>query len=83
MVDAALEGKLEHVPMRIDPIFGFAVPIGCPGVPAEVLDPRGTWTDEAAYDAQALKLAAMFGENFKSFADQVSPEVGAAGPRAG
>lgn len=80
MVDAALEGKLERVPTRIDPTFGIAVPITCPGVPAEVLDPRGTWADEAAYDTQAKKLAAMFAENFKSFADQVSPEVRAAGP---
>jgi phosphoenolpyruvate carboxykinase (ATP) len=47
-----------------------------------VLDPRSTWADTAAYDAQAAKLAAMFAENFKTFADAVGPDVLAAGPGA-
>lgn len=81
MVNAALNGGLAGVPTKPDPIFGLAVPIACPGVPAEVLDPRQTWSDPAAYDAQARKLAGMFAENFKTFAGQVSKEVGAAGPR--
>ncbi|MBE7556009.1 MAG: phosphoenolpyruvate carboxykinase [Anaerolineales bacterium] len=83
MVNAALKGELAGIPTTPDPIFGVAVPTACPGVPAEVLNPRQTWPDTAAYDAQARKLAGMFAENFKTFTDQVSEEVRAAGPRSG
>lgn len=81
MVHAALDGTLADVPMQTDPIFGLAIPTSCPGVPSEVLNPRNTWIDPVAYDAQALKLANMFRENFKAFANAVSPEVVAAGPQ--
>jgi phosphoenolpyruvate carboxykinase (ATP) len=54
--------------------------MSCPGVPAEVLDPRSTWSDKAAYDAQAAKLARMFVENFKAFEADADPAVKAAGP---
>jgi phosphoenolpyruvate carboxykinase (ATP) len=82
IVHAALNGALNDVPTVPDPNFGFAVPTACPDVPAQVLNPRNTWADKAAYDAQAQKLAAMFIENFKEFADQVSAPVLAAGPVA-
>lgn len=82
IVRAVLAGALADVPTRIDPIFGVAVPTACPDVPPEVLDPRSTWSDPRAYDAQARKLAAMFTANFKVFADDVSEDVQAAGPRA-
>jgi len=80
LVAAALSGALVAVPMVPDPFFGVAVPVACPGVLSEVLSPRNTWADKAAYDAQARKLAAMFAENFKAFADQVTPDVRLAGP---
>jgi phosphoenolpyruvate carboxykinase (ATP) len=81
MVRAALNGELDDAPMRRDPIFRLDVPRHVPGVPAEVLDPRGTWTDHDAYEAQARKLAAMFEENFTAnFAGHVSPAIAAAGP---
>ena len=64
----------------IDPIFRVEVPTDVPGVPTEILQPRNTWPDKAAYDAQAAKLAYMFAENFKYYADGVAPEVAAAGP---
>jgi phosphoenolpyruvate carboxykinase (ATP) len=83
MVAAALNGHLAKVATRTDPIFGCQVPVECPGVPAEVLDPRTTWHDDAAYDAQARKLASMFEKNFEQFAEQVSAAVRAAGPRSG
>ena len=63
-----------------DPIFGLAVPQNIAGVPAEVLDARGTWKDGAAYDTQAKKLAEMFRENIKKFGSAVSEKILAAGP---
>ena len=82
MIRAALAGALDAVPYETDPVFNLDVPTACPGVPAEVLKPRATWSDGAAYDAQAAKLARMFADNFKTFEADVSPEVCAAGPRA-
>lgn len=82
MVRAALTGALAGVSTKLDPIFGVAVPTACPDVPPEVLDPRSTWTDAQAYDAQANKLAAMFAANFQAFAPTVSDDVRAAGPRS-
>jgi phosphoenolpyruvate carboxykinase (ATP) len=82
MVRAALDGALNDVATRPDPIFGVAVPLSCPDVPSEVLNPRARWSDPDAYDAQARKLAAMFAANFQTFLDDVSEEVRAAGPLA-
>jgi phosphoenolpyruvate carboxykinase (ATP) len=82
MINAALNGELDDVEFETDPIFGLAIPKAVPGVPSEVLFPRNTWSDPAAYDAQAAKLAKMFADNFKQFEEQVSPEVRAAGPKA-
>jgi phosphoenolpyruvate carboxykinase (ATP) len=82
MVNAALDGKLDDVPMRQDPVFGFDVPISCPGVPDEMLDPATSWSDRAAYEAQAAKLAGMFRDNFKTFADEAGEAILAAGPRS-
>ena len=75
MLRAALEGKLDEVATEKDPIFGLEIPLECPDVPSEVLKPRDTWTDGAAYDEQARKLAAMFKENFEKYADGVPEEV--------
>jgi phosphoenolpyruvate carboxykinase (ATP) len=82
MVRAALDGSLAGIPTATDPHFGLNVPTSCPNVPPEVLNPRNTWSDKGAYDAQARKLAGMFVENFKSFEADTTPEVLAAGPKA-
>jgi phosphoenolpyruvate carboxykinase (ATP) len=82
MVTAILDGRLRDVPTEPDPMFRVHVPTACPGVPPEVLKPRDTWPDKAAYDSMARELAKRFNENFKQFAGAVSPEVGAAGPQA-
>jgi phosphoenolpyruvate carboxykinase (ATP) len=81
MIDAALSGQLDHVPYTTDPVFNLSVPSACPGVPPDVLNPRSTWADPAAYDAQARKLATMFAENFKTFAATAAADVREAGPR--
>ena len=82
MIHAVLSGSLDSVATTIDPIFGVAVPSTVPGVPAEVLTPRNTWKDKAAYDAQAKKLAKMFTDNFAQYASGVSDAVRSAGPRS-
>ena len=81
IVDAIHQGSLRDVDTVVDPVFGFAVPKSCPGVPSEVLQPRGTWKDGGAYDEMASKLAARFKENFAKYADGVSEQVRKAGPR--
>ncbi len=80
MVRAALAGELDNVETVIDPIFGVAIPRHIEGVPDEVLVPKASWQDGEAYDAQAKKLAGMFAENFKKYADGVSEEIREAGP---
>jgi phosphoenolpyruvate carboxykinase (ATP) len=80
MIHAALGGYLDKVPYNMDPLFNLEVPMLVPGVPPEVLAPRDTWTDSAAYDAQARRLAAMFAENFRTFDRDAAADVRAAGP---
>jgi phosphoenolpyruvate carboxykinase (ATP) len=79
LLHAALEGRLDDVEYRTDPVFGIEVPVSVPGVDQSLLDPRSTWQDPAAYDAQAAELAQMFRANFAKFED-VEPEVAAGGP---
>ncbi|MDH3222781.1 MAG: phosphoenolpyruvate carboxykinase (ATP) [Gemmatimonadota bacterium] len=81
MVSAALSGTLESVSTTPDPVFGLHIPESVPGVPAQVLAPRGTWADKDAYDAAAGRLAEMFKKNFAKFQGRVSDSVNAAGPR--
>jgi phosphoenolpyruvate carboxykinase (ATP) len=79
LLHAALTGALDEVEYRTDELFGLAVPREVPGVDSALLDPRSTWADPAAYDAQAKRLAAMFAENFARF--ESDEDVAAAGPR--
>ncbi len=80
LLAAALDGSLTKAPMKQDPIFGFDIPTHVPGVDDAILNPRDTWTDPSAYDAQAKKLARMFVENFRIYEAHVSAGVKAAGP---
>jgi phosphoenolpyruvate carboxykinase (ATP) len=59
------------------------IPERCPDVPAEILSPRGTWADPAAYDEQAQRLIGRFGENFDMYRGEVSEDIFAAGPSNG
>jgi phosphoenolpyruvate carboxykinase (ATP) len=77
LLRAALEGELDDADYRLDPVFGFEVPLEVPGVDPLLLDPRSTWRDSDAYDRKAGELAHMFRENFEQFGD---PEIAAAGP---
>jgi len=82
MIRAALAGLLDKVSTRREPVFGLAVPQHVAGVSDHLLDPRQTWKDPVAYDAQAGKLTTLFRKNFEQFADSVSPAVRGAGPTA-
>jgi phosphoenolpyruvate carboxykinase (ATP) len=81
MVRAVLNGSLDDVALTPDPIFGVRIPQVVPGVQAKLLRPRETWSDGAAYDAQARRLAGLFRANFEAYANQVSDAVKQAGPR--
>jgi phosphoenolpyruvate carboxykinase (ATP) len=81
LLNAALDGRLQGVDYRRDPIFGFDVPRSCDGVPSEILDPAGTWSSPSGYMEKYRQLAARYIENFKKFEDATPAEVIAAGPR--
>ena len=82
MIRAALSGLLDRVPVRRERVFGLEVPQHVPGgVPDNVLDPRDTWSDPAAYDAQATRLGGLFRKNFEQFAERVHDAVRDAGPK--
>jgi phosphoenolpyruvate carboxykinase (ATP) len=81
MVTSLLDGSLHSEDTVTDPIFGLHMPTSVAGVPSDILDPRKTWADGAAYDAQARKLAAMFRENITKFGEAVPASVLAAGPQ--
>ncbi len=80
LLDAALSGALKSQPMRTDPMFGFQVPLSLPGVDPAILNPRETWADKPAYDAQAQALVQMFNKNFAKFEAHVDADVKAAAP---
>ncbi len=82
IVEAINNGELANAPSKIDPRFGFAVIMNCPGVPDEILDPEQTWRDKAAFVKEANHLAKRFCENFdKHYAQQASEELRAIAPK--
>ena len=82
LLSAALSGALAKQQFRTDPHFGFEVPVACPGVSDELLDPRRTWADPADYDRQAKALVKMFADNFAQYEPFVGEDVMAAAPKA-
>ena len=80
LLAAALGGALEKATFRTDPHFGFAVPVAVDGIDPSILDPRSTWSDNAAYDRQAARLVAMFVANFEKFEEHVDVRVLGAAP---
>jgi phosphoenolpyruvate carboxykinase (ATP) len=82
LLRAALDGSLAKAKFRKDPFFGLSIPEAVPGVPTEVLDPRQSWADRAAYDRTARELVARFEKNFAAFEGGVGDEVKAAAIRA-
>lgn len=75
LVNAALDGTLNAGAFEKDAFFSLDIPTACPGVPAEVLNPRNTWSDKSMYDETARKLVGMFKENFRQYAEHVTADV--------
>jgi phosphoenolpyruvate carboxykinase (ATP) len=80
MVNAAISGALDAVDYQIDPVFGLAMPMHCPGVPAHILNPQRAWQNAADWREAAQALAVRFHQNFVQFADSVPPEALAGAP---
>ena len=77
-MSAALDGTLIESKFRKDPHFGFEVPIAVDGLDDKLLNPRETWADKDAYDAQAGKLVTMFSDNFEKYVPFIDDDVKAA-----
>ena len=82
IIDAIHNGDFDQVETRKDADFGFEIPTSCPNVPAEILIPRNTWADKAAFDATKQKLIGLFQKNFQQFEANTNAQIIAAGPKA-
>jgi phosphoenolpyruvate carboxykinase (ATP) len=80
LITAVLSGQMDNAAYDTHPVFGLAMPVSCPGVPAGILNPRNTWADKNAYDAKAKELAVQFNKNFEKYAHQASKEIKSAAP---
>jgi phosphoenolpyruvate carboxykinase (ATP) len=80
MIRAALDGKLGDARLIADPVFKVGIPERVPDVPNDVLLPRNTWHDKAAYDRQAKDLAGRFRSNFEQYSGKAAKEIAEAGP---
>jgi phosphoenolpyruvate carboxykinase (ATP) len=81
MITAAINGELNNVGFTEHEIFGLSMPNSCPNVPGEVLHPKNTWADKAAYDKTANELARKFNKNFEKFSDYANEEILAGAPK--
>lgn len=81
MITEALVGDLDSVDYETHPIFGLAMPITCPDVPDEILNPRNTWADKNAYDRKANQLAGEFNKNFEQFEAYANEEILSGAPK--
>lgn len=81
MISAALRGELDEVEFITDPVFGLQMPLSCPNVPQEILNPRNTWKDRQKYDHKANELALAFIDNFRQFEEFANAEMRAAVPK--
>ena len=81
MIKAALNGKLDRAEMETHPLFNFSMPLTCPEVPVEILNPRNTWEDKNQYDQKAHRLAREFNANFEKYRKGTDDEIAEAGPK--
>jgi len=83
IIDAIHSGELAKAPTEADPVFGVHTVTKVTGVPDEMLVPKSTWADKIAFEETANKLAGLFVENFRQYADGVDRAVVEAGPNVG
>lgn len=81
MITAAMTGELNNVEYKAHSVFGVLVPQSCPNTPSEILNPRDTWADKAAYDKKANELAGLFVKNFSKYASEANEEILSAAPK--
>ena len=72
MITAILDGSIEQSQFRVEPVFNLACPLSLHGVDTKVLNPRSSWENVNEYDSQAIELAELFTQNFKTYGDAVS-----------
>ena len=81
LIDAIHDGSLAQADYQKEPVFGLMMPKTCHTVPAEILNPKNTWEDKAAYEAKLKQLAGLFQKNFAKYADKASEKIRSAGPK--
>lgn len=81
LLNAALEGVLNNLEFRKDKLFGYEIPMSCPNVPEDVLEPSNSWGNKEEYWKKYDALAARFNENFKLFSKNCAQDVVDAGPK--
>ncbi|AMD23014.1 HHR245Wp [Eremothecium sinecaudum] len=82
ILDAIHDGSLSGEEYETLPVFGLRIPKAVRGVPSELLNPAKNWIEgEAQYNKQVKSLATKFMENFKTYQDEATAEVLAAGPQ--
>jgi phosphoenolpyruvate carboxykinase (ATP) len=81
IIDAIHDGSLDQSEMIDESVFGLKVPLTCPNVPTDLLQPKSTWVDKKGYDNTLNKLAELFKNNFKKYEKGVNKEIISAGPK--
>ncbi|HKC67516.1 MAG TPA: phosphoenolpyruvate carboxykinase (ATP) [Bacteroidia bacterium] len=81
MITSALNGELSKVQYKKHEIFGLLMPLECPNVPSELLNPSRTWKDKNKYEETAMKLAQAFQNNFEQYKNAANAEIIAGGPQ--
>ncbi len=75
MIHAALQNDLNDVEYQKHPIFDLEMPLNCPGVPSEILNPKQTWVNKNEYDLKSEELVESFKKNFHQFEDKLMCEL--------